>query len=797
LVDQFTIADQRRRSELRDREARTRAILEMAVDGIVTIDELGAIETFNPAAERIFGYAADEVIGRNVKVLMPAPYHGQHDAYLSAYMRTGIPKIIGIGREVEGKRKDGSTFPLELSVSEMEVAGKRMFTGIVRDVTERVRVEAELRDREARTRAILEMAVDGIVTIDELGAIETFNPAAERIFGYAADEVVGQNVKVLMPGPYHDQHDGYLSAYMRTGVAKIIGIGREVEGKRKDGSTFPLELSVSEMEVAGKRMFTGIVRDVTERAEAVLSIKESENRFKDFAETASDWFWEAGADGRVTYLSENFETKTGYSTQDWIGRLRIDYCPAGLEEDQARSNFLADIQAQKPFRDYMYRYTHANGAEAWVKVNGRPIFDNQGQFKGYRGSSEDVTERVAMENAMSEAMKSAQAANMAKSEFLSAMSHELRTPLNGILGFAQLLSSDRLHPLVRDHCLMVEQIFKAGDHLQNLVEQVLDLSRIEQGQFTVSIEEVEPASVVEECFHLLEAQACDKGLNLEFPLGGDVEFPVVQADRVRLKQVLLNLALNGIKYNTSGSRVQLWAEERDGFLRFVICDDGPGIASEKQPGLFQPFNRLGFEAREIQGTGIGLSISKALVELMGGTIGFEDTPGTGATFWFEVPISTSAPRGLPVGRDVRTLESNFELLKTKPGEASHRVLYIEDNPANMLLMAKIITRLENVEILQAHSAELGIELAKASGPDLILMDINLPGMDGLAALRRLRSIDATASIPVIAISAAAMPTDIRRALDAGFDDYLTKPIKVSKVLHVVEKALERPLADGA
>ncbi len=250
---------------LADNEARIRAIVDMVLDGIITIDSRGRVQTFNPAAERIFGYAATEVVGHNVNMLMPAPYVEEHDSYLQNYLATGDKKVIGIGREVTGQRKDGSTFPMELAVSEMKVNGDRMFTGIVRDITERKRIESNLRSSENRMRAVIDTVVDGIITIKDTGMIQTANPATASIFGYDIDEMLGHNVNMLMPEPYHNAHDGYLHNYLTTGDKKVIGIGREVTGLRKDGSTFPMELAVSEMEVNGERMFTGIVRDITER----------------------------------------------------------------------------------------------------------------------------------------------------------------------------------------------------------------------------------------------------------------------------------------------------------------------------------------------------------------------------------------------------------------------------------------------------------------------------------------------------------------------------------------------------
>src|SRR5579859_2505239 len=213
---------------------RLRSVVNHVLDGIITIDSRGTVTTFNPAAERIFGFAASEVIGQNVKLLMPEPYHSQHDGYLAGYLQTGAAKIIGIGREVVGRRKDGSTFPMDLAVSEFRLGEERYFTGIVRDITERKRAEAELREAEERMRSVVDHVIDGIITIEHRGLVTTFNPAAERIFGYASSEVTGKNVKLLMPEPYHGEHDGYLANYLRTGQAKIIGIGREVIGRRKD-----------------------------------------------------------------------------------------------------------------------------------------------------------------------------------------------------------------------------------------------------------------------------------------------------------------------------------------------------------------------------------------------------------------------------------------------------------------------------------------------------------------------------------------------------------------------------------
>jgi two-component system sensor kinase FixL len=256
------------------RAERMDAIINTTVDGIIVIDTEGTIEAFNRGAERLFGYAESEAIGRNVTMLMPPPYRGEHPAYLERYRATGVAKIIGTGREVSGRRRDGSVFPLHLSVGEMTVGGTRKFTGMLHDLSRRTQLEDQLRSSEARWRAIVQSAVDGIIVIDSHGRVEAFNPAAERLFGYAESEVMGHNVDMLMPSPYREEHDSYLSRYMATGRAKIIGIGREVIGRRKDGSTFPLHLSVGEISMAGERKFTGILHDLSDRVRVEEQLRE-------------------------------------------------------------------------------------------------------------------------------------------------------------------------------------------------------------------------------------------------------------------------------------------------------------------------------------------------------------------------------------------------------------------------------------------------------------------------------------------------------------------------------------------
>jgi PAS domain S-box-containing protein len=322
-----------RRGDARFKQSNSRlqAVVDHALDGLIAINEQGIVEHFNPACERIFGYRSDEVVGHNIKMLMPEPYHGEHDGYLSRYLKTGEARIIGTaGREVTARRKDGSEFPMDLSISAFQLEDGRHFSGIVRDITERKAAERQIKEEAARMLAVMNTVLDGVVTIDEHGTIQTFNPSAARIFGYQPDEVIGKNVNMLMPEPYHGGHDGYLKSYLATGQAKVIGIGRELSGRRKDGSVFPMELGINEMQVQGTRMFVGTVRDISGRKAAETKLRRytsdlerSNQELDDFAYIASHDLKEPlrGLFNHAQFLLEDYKTKFDAEGQRRLDRL--------------------------------------------------------------------------------------------------------------------------------------------------------------------------------------------------------------------------------------------------------------------------------------------------------------------------------------------------------------------------------------------------------------------------------------------------------------------------------------------
>ena len=393
-----------------------------------------------------------------------------------------------------------------------------------------------------------------------------------------------------------------------------------------------------------------------------------------------------------------------------------------------------------------------------------------------------LEQRVAERTAeLSQARDESERANLAKTEFLSRMSHELRTPLNAILGFGQMLKMD-----VRDthQAENVQEILKAGQHLLTQVNEVLDLARIDSGRIELSLEPVGVAATIADCLAQLKPLAEQRGLAMHAAIDATL---AVQADPVRLKQVLLNLLSNAIKYNRDGGTIDLTAAIADGRLRIAVRDTGRGIEAEKLARLFKPFERLESSYDGIEGTGIGLALVKRLVEAMGGEVGVESEVDQGSTFWFALPAATlpDQPETTTPGVSAGGTATATDVAR----QSQHRVLYVEDNPANLRLVRKMLATRPEFTLLEAPDAELGLAIALREQPGLILLDINLPGMDGFAALGQLKAWPETADIPVVAITANAMPRDIERGRAAGFADYLTKPLDVKQFLATVQRCL--------
>ena len=489
--------------------------------------------------------------------------------------------------------------------------------------------------------------------------------------------------------------------------------------------------------------------------------------------------------GIISDVNKQMESLTGCTRDELIGAPFNSY----FTDPERAEMSVKLVLSEKKITNFELTARSRDGKETEVSYNATTFYDRDRKLQGMFAAARDVTDRnrldrvlkdknIELENARAVAEK----ANLAKSEFLSSMSHELRSPLNAILGFAQLMESDSPGPSPIQQ-QSISQILLAGWHQLKLIDEILDLAKIESGQVPLSPEPVWLAEVLLECQGMVEPQAQQLDIKLIFP---QFDIPYfVQADRTRVKQVIINLLTNAIKYNSNQGTVEVKvAEKTSGRIRVSISDCGAGLSFEQIEQLFQAFNRLGQEANGVEGTGIGLVVAKRLVELMGGEIGVESTIGKGSVFWFEL-ISTNESRLLTDIDNPAVLDqTNNNRVKM------YTMLYVEDNPANLKLVEQIIARRPDLQLLTAVNGNSGLKSAIESQPDVILMDINLPDISGFEVLKNLRSNPVTTHIPVIALSANAMPRDIKEGLKAGFFCYITKPIKVNEFIEALDVALE-------
>ncbi|HEY0157911.1 MAG TPA: PAS domain S-box protein [Thermoanaerobaculia bacterium] len=648
----------------------------------------------------------------------------------------------------------------------------------------------------ALQNAILNSANFSSIATDDKGVIQLFNVGAERMLGYSAADVVDR----ITPADISDPQEviaraAALSVELGTTIAPgfealAFKASRGIEDIyeltyiRKDGSRFPAVVSVTalrddELAVIGYLL---IGTDNSARRHAEEKLRGTEETFRLMVESVSDYaIVMLDPDGLVVSWNTGVERIKGFTADDIVGRHFSTFYSAEDVASGKPKRALDEAAASGRYEDEGWR-TRKDGSMFWANVVVTAIRDPAGNLRGFAKLTRDLTERNKVEVALTNARAAAEKANLAKSDFLSSMSHELRSPLNAILGFAQLLESDSPPPTAVQGESII-QILNAGWYLLELINEILDLATIESGKLSMSLEPVSLPELLLECHAMIDPLAQRRGIRMSAPRS-DAPY-CVHADRTRIKQVLINLLSNAIKYNTPGGSVAVdcTADAATGRVRITVTDTGAGLPPEKLAQLFQPFNRLGQEVNGEEGTGIGLVVSKRLVELMNGIIGVESRTGEGSAFWVELLSST--PMVLPAAVEPAAAEESAAAATA----GLRTVLYVEDNPANMELVERLIGRRKDLRLLRAIDGKQGVELARTCLPHVILMDINLPGISGIEALRILRDDATTAHIPVIAVSANAMASDVQKGLDAGFCRYLTKPIKVSNFMDVLNGAL--------
>jgi PAS domain S-box-containing protein len=675
----------------------------------------------------------------------------------------------------------------------------------VTDGVTKVRRRKALLKAGALQRAIFNSANFSSIATDAKGVIQIFNVGAERMLGYVAADVLNK----ITPADISDPQEMIarakaLSVQLSTPItpgfeALVFKAARGIEDIyeltyiRKDGSRFPAVVSVTALRDAQDVIigYLLIGTDNTARKQVEAEQEKLDQRLRDqqfytrsLIESNIDALMTTNPSGIVTDVNKQMEALTGCTRDELIGAPFKNY----FTDPERAESAIKQVLSEKKVTNYELTARARDGKQTVVSYNATTFYDRDRVLQGVFAAARDVTERKRLDQALHEknaelesARSVAEEANLAKSDFLSSMSHELRSPLNAILGFAQLMESDSPPPTPGQK-ESITQILQAGWHLLKLIDAILDLAKVESGQVPLSQEPVSLAEVILECQGIVESQAQQRGVKLTFP---EFDIPYfVLVDRTRLKQVLINLLSNAIKYNVDRGTVVVSCSARTPELtRVSIRDSGAGLSAEQVAHLFQPFNRLGQEGGGEEGTGIGLVVAKRLVELMSGVIGVESSVGAGSTFWVELR-STAEPLLSMAGGETATLD------RPHVSRAARRqtLLYVEDNLPNLKLVEQIIARHVGIRLLTAADGRSGIEIARASQPDVILMDINLPGIDGFETLQILRSDPATEHIPVIAISANAMPRDIEKGLKAGFIRYITKPIRIDEFMEAMDVA---------
>jgi len=632
---------------------------------------------------------------------------------------------------------------------------------------------------------LLDAAPDAMLVVQPDGAILLVNLQAEKIFGYSREEMIGQPLHMLMPKRFWATHGAHVQRFFAQSSTRPMGNNLELVARTKDGHELPIEVSLSPVGTTDdRRVVCAAVRDVSERKRLGVAAQLGAERLQSAVESIDDALALFDANDELLLCNSAYRELVGAAMQgSLVGRpyheiLDVWVACAELGTQNERAQFRAERLLERHEQRHAFELRMDDGRSLRV-------MNRRTQEAGFVQTVWDVTDDVRRAQELKAAHDAAAAASVAKSEFLASMSHELRTPLNAILGFAQLLQRDRKSPLEERHLERLDHILKGGEHLLRLINEVLDLSRIEAGSVAVSMEPVAVFDALVDVKATLEPMAAraDVALIID-PIGEGL--PNVIADRTRLQQILMNFGSNAIKYGRRGGHARFQTSAVDGHVRITVVDDGIGIEREQQAKIFQPFFRGGQETGPIDGTGIGLTISKRLGELMGGRVGFASVAAHGSTFWVELPVH-HVRESTPPEQAPRTLGVESALAATT-GER-FLIIYIEDNPSNIAFMVDLLGELNRVDLITAPTAEIGIELVRARQPNVVIMDINLPGMSGLEATMRLHEWPETKHIPVIALTAAAMPREAERLRRAGFYKYLTKPVQVDELTQTLEALL--------
>jgi len=739
------------------------------------------LRTLLTQREALIGHSVIDVVPRLIRDTTGALKKDLSDS-LERAVQTRLPDRMNVGRYALHGTASATARALRFSHTPLlDDAGA--LTSILHSIEDCSRHAADeaaaAQTSELRYAELIDSAPDAIIVVGPDGRIQLVNEQTVRLFGYARDELLGARLERLIPERMRERHAAHVQRFFAHPVSRPMASGLELVASRKDGGEFPIEVSLSPLRNDHGISVSAAIRDISQRKRTEAEAQLNAERFASAMEAMQDAFAVFDSDDRLVRCNAAYRRLLAPAQlQVTVGMKREQLVDAWLSLLDSKSTLDMDAwRTQRSAADDEVKMLDLRTREhRSLRLTSHPT--GRGDFVEVVW---DLTEDEQRATELRLARAEAEAASTAKSEFLSSMSHELRTPMNSILGFAQLLIRDSREPLSLRHRERVGHILQSGEHLLRLIDDVLDLSRIESGRVPISPEAVNLRDILCEVVRTLAPIASEREVQIEAqPLAPDI--PNVFGDRVRVMQILMNFGSNAIKYNRPGGRVTFGAQVHGAHMRMQVADTGMGIATDQQSKLFQAFQRAGQEAGPIEGTGIGLLITKKLAELMDGRVGFESTPAVGSVFWVELPLSAASDSTR--GRDTHPPSA---AAYARPARGV--VLYVEDNLANIAFMRDLFEDMEGLELVTARSATEGLVLTRALSPQVILLDINLPDMSGNQALQVLRRTPETAEIPVIALTAAASDRDRKAGMRAGYYRYLTKPIDVDELMKALDAAL--------
>ncbi|MBU0676256.1 MAG: PAS domain S-box protein [Proteobacteria bacterium] len=761
-------------------------ILDQINDSIISTNLDDRITSWNVGAQRLFGYTPEEAIGQPISLVFPDSKYQE--------MKEQIKTEEGLTRNHELEltliKKTGEHFFGHVSLSLLRDEAETI-TGVISyciDITRQKESDSALLESRERFRVLTENINDWIWEIDNFAIYTYASPRVFNLLGYTPEEIINTS-----PFKYYPEEDAQTIAAIFLEFFKDQKPFSNLRNIniRKDGSLIVLESSGTPFfDVNGIfKGYRGVNRDITEQDQARVALQKSRDLLNIAQEIGhvGSWEWEIGKE-KLTWSDEVFRI-LGMKPQEIEPTYQHYMRTIPTEEKIQVRNAIRSILNDNAPHNLEHRILLPDGTTRVVEERGKVLRNQKGSPIRIIGSVRDITEIKKVENQLEEivtertlelkkAMEESDRANLAKSVFLASMSHELRTPLNSIIGFSQLLDTDEKEPLKTHQKNHLHKILQSGRHLLRLINDVLDLARIESGDMEeISIEPVNMCSLCHETYELVKHLAESKNIEL-MPCLDDLSI-FIQADRTRFRQIFLNLVSNAIKYNKPGGAVSYSCEKHNDKVRLIVTDTGPGIAKEKIGSLFRPFDRLGAETSTIEGTGIGLTISKRLIELMHGHIEVESEVGKGSKFFVDIPAAESPA-------DPEEVTSPQTEIKNNVPKGNYTLLYVEDDIYNRELLKEILEQCSpDITLLTAENAEQGIDLAITQNPDIILMDLNLPDIDGFEAFLRLSERQETKNTPVVALSGNAMSSDIKKAINAGFADYLTKPFNINEFYRII------------